>query len=73
MEIKRIYLFAVPALLEISMNFVHKLSKSLVSKLTPYDRLIPFRFKFLTIRMASAWVTFMVLNYQRIESTAIKV
>ena len=73
MEIKRIYLFAVPAFLEISMNFVHKLSKSLVSKLTSYDGLIPFRFKFLTICMACAWVTFMILNYQRIESTTIKV
>ena len=73
MEINRIYLFTVPTILEISMNFVHKLSESLVSKLTLYDRLISFRFKSLTIPMTSTWVTFMILNYQRIESTAIKV
>ena len=73
MELNRIYLFTMPTILEISVNFVHKLSESLVSKLTPYDRLIPFRFKILTIPMTSAWVTFMILNYQRIESTAIKV
>ena len=73
MELNRIYLFTVPAILEISMNFVHKLSKSLVSKLTPYDRLIPFRFKILTIPMTSAWVTFMSLRCDEVQLPIIQV